>query len=49
MFIVPNGSIHFVNDECDKQDTVKGIFIARDGFTTTTDRNTDIRADNRCK
>lgn len=49
MFIVQDGSITFENQNCHDQDIVKGIFIAKNGFTTTADKNTDVNAEKRCE
>lgn len=48
MFIVQNGSITFESMHCDLQDTVKGIFITKNGFSTTTTKNNDMGTSDRC-
>ena len=48
MIIVQNGKIIFENMDCNDQDLVKGIFIAKDGFDTTATKNTSVSAGSWC-
>ncbi|GHW02437.1 hypothetical protein AGMMS50249_2230 [candidate division SR1 bacterium] len=50
VMLLTKGTITFKSSDCDKQQQVKGIFYAKDGFKSSGDlRNTDLSKENRCE
>ena len=48
MYLVPDGKIYFINENCDKRDIVDGILMTDNGVETSFIRNDNLGAEHRC-
>ena len=48
MYLVPDGKIYFINENCDKRDIVDGILMTDNGVETSFIRNDNLVAEHRC-